>query len=47
LAERFGAGAHGGSLILDSMSRDSMLIELGGRDVYLQNKRQHVDRVRR
>jgi hypothetical protein len=38
LAERFGAGAHCGSLILDSMSRDSMLIELGGSDVYLQDK---------
>lgn len=38
LAERFGAGAHWGSLILDSISRDSMLIEFGGSDVYLQDK---------
>jgi hypothetical protein len=36
--ERLVAGAHCGSLILDSISSDSMLIELGGSDVYLEHR---------
>lgn len=43
-AERLAAGAHWGSLILDSISRDNMFMELGGSDVYLQGEVHWWDR---